>query len=202
MSHPRRQRGVTLIELMIGLIVLGVLIALTIPAFVDARQRASLRGAAEQVASFWADARFEALRRNSNVRVTLRSTATGDMCLGANLVPAGTPNATCDCFAASGGTLCNVARWPEDQGAWRAVRPNGNPTLGAPDTDLLGEAILDPKRGNLSEPTDAGMFPLLSPDGGRSEYRLNIAFDRNGRAFICEPAAAPDKLPQYVNRRC
>lgn len=198
MSHPRRQRGVTLIELMIGLIVLGVLIALTIPAFVDARQRASLRGAAEQVASFWADARFEALRRNTNVRVTLRSTATGDMCLGANTAAAG----TCDCFATSGATLCNVARWPENQSDWRAVRPNGNPTLGTPDTDLLGDAILDPKRGNLTDPAHAGMFPLMSPAGGRSEYRLNVAFDRNGRAFICEPAAAPDKLPQYVNRRC
>lgn len=201
MSHPRRQRGVTLIELMIGLIILGVLIALTVPAFVDARQRASLRGAAEQVASFWADARFEALRRNANVRVTLRSNAEGEMCLGANVVPPTTSD-TCDCFVESGAGLCNVARWPESQGDWRAVRPNGNPTLGTPDTDLLGEAILDPKRGNLTDPAHAGVFPLMSPEGGRSEYRLNVAFDRNGRAFICEPAAAPDKLPQYANRRC
>jgi len=196
---PRRQAGVTLIEMMITLIIVALILAFAIPSFLDSRQRAALRGAGDQVASFWADARFEALKRNVDVRVTLRSDGNGGLCLGANRVPDATPSATCDCFTAGS---CDVAAWPEAQSAWRGVRMPSFPTLGAPDDDNLGEAIIDPKRGELTSPTDAGVFSLQSPAGGSADYRLNVSIDRNGRAYLCEPAAAPTKLPQYVNRRC
>lgn len=198
MRFPRRQTGVTLIELMITLVIAAIILAFAIPSFIDSRQRSALRGAGDQIASFWADARFEALRRNVDVRVTMRSDANGQICLGANRVPNGT-NATCNCFTAGS---CNVATWPENQLAWRGVRVPSLPTLGSPDDDSLGEAIIDPKRGDLTNPTDAGIFPLQSPAGGSTDYRLNISIDRNGRAYLCEPAAATSKLPQYVNRRC
>ena len=193
MSSARRQLGVTLIELMITLIVVAIVLAFAIPSFIESRQRAALRGAAEQIASFWADARFEALRRNVDVRVAMRSDANGQICLGADTVDA------CDCFTAGS---CDVATWPENQSAWRGVRVPGLPTLGSPDDDALGDAVIDPKRGELTDPTHAGIFQLQSPAGGSTDYRLNLSIDRNGRAYICEPAAAPSKLPQYVNRRC
>lgn len=199
MRFPRRQMGVTLIELMITLIVVAIVLAFAIPSFIDSRQRSALRGAADQVASFWADARFEALRRNVDVRVTMRSDADGQICLGANRVPDVTPTATCDCFTAGS---CNVATWPDNQAAWRGVRITGLPTLGSPDDDSLGDAVIDPKRGDLTDPAHAGTFSLQSPVGGNTDYRLNVSIDRNGRAYVCEPSAAPSKLPQYTNRRC
>lgn len=198
MRIPRRQNGFTLVELAITLIVLSILVAMTIPTFIEARQRAALRGAADQVASFWADARFEALRRNSFVAVTMQSNVAGNMCLGARTVATNTATA-CDCFTAG---ACNVARYPADQSSWRGVRTPGNPTLGDPDTDTVGVAVIDPKRGGLGNDLHAGGFLLRSSEGGRHDYRLNVTIDRNGRAFVCEPASATDKLPQFINKRC
>ena len=200
MRIPRRQNGFTLVELAITLIVAGILIAMTIPTFIEARQRASLRGAADQVASFWADARFEALRRNSFVAVTMRTDADGNMCLGARTVTSNTDTA-CDCFTA-GLANCNVARYPDTQSSWRGVRTAGNPTLGEPDSDTVGVAVIDPKRGSLGNDLHAGGFLLQSADGSRSNYRLNVVVDRIGRAFVCEPSTATDKLPQFTNKRC
>jgi prepilin-type N-terminal cleavage/methylation domain-containing protein len=198
-KFPRRQTGVTLIELMITLIVVAIVLSFAIPSFIESRQRAAVRGAADQIAAFWADARFEALRRNIDVRVTMRSDANGQICLGANRVPDATPTATCDCFTAGS---CNVATWPENQAAWRGVRVPGLPTLGSPDDDALGDAVIDPKRGELTDPTHVGVFSLQSPAGANTDYRLNVSIDRHGRAYLCEPSAAPSKLPQYADRRC
>jgi prepilin-type N-terminal cleavage/methylation domain-containing protein len=196
--HPR-QRGVTLIELMITLAVAAIILAFAIPSFLDFRQRAALRGAADQVSNFWGEARFEALRRNSLVAVHLQSDVNGRICLGAATTTDPATNVGCDCFTAA---ACNVARYPSEQSNWRGVRVAANPTIGNDDGDLSAVVVIDPKRGNITEATDAGMFLLRSPEGGREDYRLNVSIDRNGRALLCEPAAAPSKLPQYIERRC
>ena len=199
MRIPRRQIGFTLVELMLTLIVAAILLALAIPSFIESRQRSALRGAADQVASFWADARFEALRRNSYVAVTMRGDAAGRMCLGADVVGSATSTTACDCFTAG---ACDVARYPDTQSSWRQVRMPSNPTLGPNDADLIGVAVIDPKRGSLGDDNQAGIYALQSPEGGRSSYRLNVVIDRNGRAFVCEPSTAADKLPQFTNKRC
>ncbi len=199
MRRLRYQIGVTLIELLVTLIIAAILLMMTIPAFNDSRQRAALRGAAEQAASFWADARFEALRRNQYISVTMKSDAAGQICLGAEIATSASDMAGCDCFTQAN---CSVATYPSDQRDWRRIRVPANPTLGAPDMDAIGVAVIDPKRGGLGDPTQAGVFQFQSPAGGNTDYRLNVSVDRNGRAFLCEPVAAPDKLPQYTNRRC
>lgn len=194
-----RQRiaGITLIELMVTLTVLGILAALAVPSFIEFRQRSALRGAADQLVSVWGDARFEALRRNSLVKVGLKTLDTGAFCIGVATTTDPADNTACDCFNAA----CNVASYPANQGEWRGVTAPANPTLGDTDTDDDGVAVIDPKRGGLTERTDAGALSLQGPPGQR-DYRLNFVVDGNGRAFLCEPTAAPDKLPQYTNRRC
>ena len=199
MRIPRRQTGFTLIEMMVTLIVAGILLALTVPSFIESRQRSAIRGAADQVANFWADARFEALRRNTFIAVTMQSTAAGNICLGARTVATATTTTACDCFTAG---ACNVSSYPPAQTAWRQVRVPANPTLGPTDTDLVGVAVIDPKRGQLGDPNQAGTFFLQSPEGGNRDFRLNIVVDRNGRAFTCEPTSVSDKLPQFTDKRC
>lgn len=198
MGRRFRQIGFTLIELMVALAVVAILLVMAIPSFMDFRQRAALRGGADQVVSFWADARFEALRRNRFIKVTMQSDVNGRICLGAANATGPGDATACDCFTAA---ACDVATFPTDQDEWRKLRVPSNPTLGTPDDDLVGVVVLDPKRGSITNAAHAGVFSLQSAPA-TTDYRLNVAIDRNGRAFLCEPAAAPSKLPQYLSRRC
>lgn len=208
MNHIQTSRGFTLIELIIAIAVLAILLVIAVPSFNEFRDRAALRGAADQVVSVWGDARFEALRRNQLVKVGFRTDATNGMCIGVATTTSKTDDAACDCFDVVSATTCNIAVYPSvsagpvsNQGEWRRVSFNGNPTLGDTDSNATGVVVIDPKRGNIAQASDVGDILLKGPAGG-NDYQLNIKIDRNGRAFICEPAAAGDKLPQYFNRRC
>ncbi|HEX6244049.1 MAG TPA: prepilin-type N-terminal cleavage/methylation domain-containing protein, partial [Polyangiales bacterium] len=58
----RRARGITLIECVIALAILGALMSIALPSFGDALARARLRGAAEDLALALGNARLESVR--------------------------------------------------------------------------------------------------------------------------------------------
>jgi prepilin-type N-terminal cleavage/methylation domain-containing protein len=186
--------GVTLIELLVAVAVLAILMTAAIPSFLEFRDRAGLRGSADQMASFWGEARFEALRRNSLVKVSFEVDGT-NFCLGAATTTDPADETPCGCFTAA---TCNVAVYPTEQSDWRGVRVADDTTLG----EDSGVVVIDHKRANLTEPVDAGVFMLRSAGRSSADYRLNVAIDRSARAFICEPSAATSKLPQFTDRRC
>ncbi|UXI69681.1 pilus assembly FimT family protein [Tahibacter amnicola] len=187
----KRFSGFTLIELMITIGVIAVLASLAAPSFFEFRHRSALRGAAEQVVDFWGNARFEAVKRNTPIKVTFRRATNGSMCLGAVAQTDTTDYTACDCFSATG---CALARFPADQGEWRGVTANAAPTMGAG----TGVVFIDPKRGFLSRTTDVGNLTLTS----LSPYQLRISIDMLGRASTCEPASASKKLSDYTKRTC
>lgn len=67
----RRQRGVTLLELIIGIAILSILLAVGMPMFGSWAQNTQVRTAAESVQDGLQIARNEAVRRNANVRFNL-----------------------------------------------------------------------------------------------------------------------------------
>lgn len=69
----RRQQGVTLIELMVGIAILAVMLAMGVPAFSGWIQDTQIRTAAESILNGLQTARAEAVRRNAVVRFTLTS---------------------------------------------------------------------------------------------------------------------------------
>lgn len=68
--------GFTLIEMMIGLAVMGILLGIALPAFNQFLQNTKIRNAAESTITGLNLARAEALRRNATVRFTLVSDLT------------------------------------------------------------------------------------------------------------------------------
>jgi len=72
----RLRGGFTIIELMVGLVVMGVLLAIALPSFDQFLQNTKIRNAAETTLSGLNLARAEALRRNAQVRFQLVSDLT------------------------------------------------------------------------------------------------------------------------------
>lgn len=183
-----RMRGFSLIELMVAVAVLAIGLMVAIPSFNETRQRSAVRGASDQVVSFWANARFEALKRNQPIRVGLYRDG-GSFCLGANTASSRTDTASCNCLTGA----CNVANYPADQAEWRGIRAPAD--IGNNGGDFI---VIDPKRGAVNS---AGFWELTAPSGA-PDYRLDVRINVFGRAVTCEPAAAGSKIPQFTNRRC
>jgi type IV fimbrial biogenesis protein FimT len=66
-----KSAGFTLIELMIGVAILGTLVAVGLPSFTQMLRNSQVRGAAESVANGIQRARAEAVAHNSKVQFTL-----------------------------------------------------------------------------------------------------------------------------------
>lgn len=187
-----RVKGFTLVELVITIAVFAILAALAVPSFIDLRERMALRGSADQFVSFWANAKLEALKRDQFITVDARRSGT-DMCIGATTVSTG-----CNCFTAG---ACDVGQFPAagEQSDWRGVTMTSMPTLGAPDTDDIGLATIDPKRGYLTTSSDVGGLTLQSRE---DHYRLRLYVDQRARAYLCQPTNSPRPLSDYSDRTC
>jgi type IV fimbrial biogenesis protein FimT len=187
-----RHAGVTLIELMIGLAVLAVLLAIAAPSFADFFEKARVKGAADDLTNFLALARNEATKRDRNVRVVAGG-AVGAWCFGANASPEPVPTApvgaaaTCDCTVA---TQCMVAgtRTVFDSTNYLGV------TLDAIDDDVT----FDRKLGSLTTLVGTQMdFSSRPLRNGRYILRVNIS--PMGHARACVP---PGALPMPGYRAC
>ena len=191
-SVRRRVLGFTMVELMITLTVVLVISLLAVPSFISFRQRSALRGAAEQAQGFWNQARLEAAKRNSLVKVGVF--VDGDtFCLGAAQTTDTADDEPCDCTSDE----CDVAVFPTDQAEWRGVTLNGSPTLGSDS----GVAVIESRRTALTDPAMAGAISFAAPEGS-NDYRLNLLVDRQGRATLCQSNNAVDKLSDYLSRNC
>ena len=182
--------GFTLIELMVTVAVFTILAVIAIPSFIELRERMALRGASDQLVSFWANAKMEAVKRHTSLAITIRKSGT-TMCMGATATLTG-----CNCFTAN---ACEIDQYPADQADWRGVTMVGNPTLGADDTDDIGLAIVDPKRGYLDTATDVGGATLVS---SQNRYRTKLYVDRWARPMLCAPTDSPKILSELADRTC
>jgi type IV fimbrial biogenesis protein FimT len=68
------QHGFSLVEIIIGLVIVGVLTSMAIPAFGTWSQNTQIRNAAESIQNGLQQARVEAIRRNTPVRFQLTTT--------------------------------------------------------------------------------------------------------------------------------
>jgi type IV fimbrial biogenesis protein FimT len=187
-------RGVTLIELMVTLAVLAVILTMAVPSFNKFRERSALRGAADQVVSFWTNARFEALKRNQRIKVGLIRTDDSTYYLCAAPASSNTDDAAI--AVADRVAECTFGVYPSEISEWKRMIA---PASAGKNGDVF--AVIDPKRGSLGAPGQAGFWELRSP-AADSDYRLRVNVDLFGRAVACEPAAATSDMPQFASRQC
>lgn len=80
----KRQSGFGFVELMIGVVVLGILYATAMPAFSNWVRNAKIRATAESIQNGLQLARAEAVRRNALVRFQLTDTLTNSCALSSS----------------------------------------------------------------------------------------------------------------------
>jgi len=173
--------GVTLVELMVTLGVLGILLTLAVPSFVDYYDRSAVRGAADGVISLISDARAEAVKNDLDVNIAMTGSG-GAWCLGANAASApsgGNPAAgatACDCsdtsqcFVSGQHLILAASEYPGVQ-AGAAIAP----------------MTFDSRLGVMSSFSN-GSLTLTSP---RGKYDLAVQVNPLGQARLCVPLNKP-----------
>jgi type IV fimbrial biogenesis protein FimT len=178
-----RQLGVTLIELLVGVAIVALVMALAMPSYSTWLQNSRLRGGAESILAGLQLARAEAVRRNTTVwfgvagasvwsvcLVAPTVTATAVACAAANTVQAHTAN------DAAGATVA-VGTFAVD-----GVTAGGGNPVGF---NNLGRLVTPPTAFNV----DNG---ALTAANSRD---LRVVIDAGGAARMCDPdpaVIAPD----------
>jgi len=103
--HGRRQRGFTIIELMVVIALMGILLAMALPSFDGIMQRYRVSAAADELANALQFARADAIRSRYTVYVTATGTPDGD------------------CAAAA---IANGEDWHCGVDVWEDVNGDGN----------------------------------------------------------------------------
>jgi type IV fimbrial biogenesis protein FimT len=162
----RHQRGLTLIEMMSVVAVVGVLAGTAAPAFDKVQKRRSLDGAALQMLTDFHFARSEAVARNSAVRLSFLSAADGAQCVVVHTGPAD----DCACGAA-GAAQCNA---PATVLKVQSV-PAGH---GLSITANVASMLIDPVRGTVSP---AGTIRVTQAGGTEIRHVVSMM----GRVRSC-----------------
>jgi len=179
------QHGLTLIEVMIALGILGVIAALALPSFEAFRDRERVKGVANNLVADMQFARSESVQRSR--RVTVNFTTGIQWCYGIHLVEDG-GTTECNCTPnADSSNRCNI----------KVVRGSDVPGVLMSSASFgAGGAwyAIDPRRGQILDATGAaaqGVVRLTGSSGVQLEAELNAV----GRVRLCSPDGKTGGFP-------
>jgi type IV fimbrial biogenesis protein FimT len=169
-----RQRGFTLIELMIGLVVLGILVMAAVPSYTAWIHNSKIRTTAEAVLNGIQLARAEAVRRNTNVTFVLGAGPTSDWTVTALYPAPVAPEVIQTRAAAQGSANVTVVAVPANSTAitfnslGRVLAANAAPNPAAPFTSLAFDVPVTILPANVSR-------------------NLSITVSAGGNIRMCDP---------------
>lgn len=157
---PSRQRGFTLVELLVAVAIAAILLAVGVPSFRSTIASNRLSSTTNELVGTLAQARSEAIRRG--VRVTV-------------------------CMSANGTACATTGNW--EQGWISFVDTTRSGTSAALDTGevILSVAQLDPSSTVIKGSTDVAQYVSFSSDG---TARKMLGTEGGGALRICEPSSA------------
>lgn len=195
------QRGMSLVELVIGLVILGILLALAAPSYSTWIQNTKIRTTAEAMLNGLQLARAEAVRRNTQIRFQLTDTITAGCARstsGANwIVSFDDPNGLC------ANPMLNEAVDANDPANLAPrmiqIRPAAEGSTGVAvlaDQNTIvfnGLGRVTPNPGvtiniNMSNPV-AGACAAIGGGGGPVRC-MRVAVSSGGQIRMCDPARA------------
>jgi type IV fimbrial biogenesis protein FimT len=181
-----RERGFTLLELMIVLVILAILVTLAIPMF-DMVEKRRVRGAAEEIYSAAQFARSEAIKQSRDMFFVAGISADGaNWCVGVGNV------ANCNCLngaCTERNTVFNVATTRTN------LVDNAGAALAAASPV---SAQFEFARGTVVGVGDTVRVQHTAKPSAANRYQLNVVISRMGRVQIESPNAQNDiYYPEY-----
>ena len=205
---PRRargraaERGMTIIELMVGLAIVAIVLFVAVPAFTIFLQNQQIKNAAQTVMQGLNTARAEAIRRNQAVRFQFVSNLTAGCALSTTslawVVSLANPAGNCDADAGDMGAAAQVI---EKRSATEGTRNVAIATTGGTTATfnglgrLTGAGITQIDFSNVT-----GTCEHLSASGKMRCMRVQIA--PGGEARMCHPKVAVPVPPAIDPRAC
>jgi type IV fimbrial biogenesis protein FimT len=177
MSPGKRARGVTLIELLIGLTILGILVMLALPSYSAWIQNAKIRAATESLQAGLQLARTEAVRRNVLVELVLTESVPAPADVGTIAAATNGRNWVVRVFQAGGiytqGDFIQGKNIADSGGAGVAV------AAGASSLRFNGAGRPTPT------PAATVVIDVTNPSGGDRPLRVTVS--RGGVIRTCDP---------------
>lgn len=197
----KRQSGMSLVELMIGLAIVGMLMFVAVPSFSTFLQNSQIRNAAETTMVGLNLARAEALRRNANVRFQFVSSLTSSCTLSSTslnwVVSLSDPTSACDVAPSDTNAPLIVQKRSANEGTSNiTISVTGGTTvtftgLGRQSGSGITQINFSNARGGLCEHEDT--------DGTMRCLRVMVS--TGGQAKICDPKITTAG-PPYDSRAC
>lgn len=168
------QRGFTIIELMITLMIALILAVMAASLFIDVRERTIARGAADSLVSAVAQAKLEAAKRNDFITMSVRGSGAA-WCIGLQTGTTG-----CDCLSAT----CNVTQVNTSD-------LSGARLLAAADfgTTPATDFSIDPRLGMLQNLAGGGSIVVQSARDNW-DYRVQFSVTPTAQTQLCIPTGA------------
>lgn len=194
----KRQRGLTLLELMIGLVIIALLLMMGIPAFGLWIQNTQNRGAAESLLNGLQQTRMESVRRNKQVRFEITDT-TGKVAWKFGCV-----TVTTDCPAIIQEYAANEGNGRSRIGVSRTAIPLPTPatqfdTIIAPGTNIqAGVGVTFDGIGRVpgaNAGLDITRIDVTTESNGRGK-RYVVMIAPGGQIRMCDPSLAFSANPQ------
>jgi type IV fimbrial biogenesis protein FimT len=191
-TSQRRERGLSLIELMVGLAVIGLLVLVAAPSmsrFIDLQRLRSISAALVTDIQF---VRAEAASRNVKVALKFDKTGSAMTCY---VVLTGDLT-LCDCNLAPG-SVCSGSAQREIRTV-QVLRDSGI-TLGVPASQTLNSLRFDPATGRVEVAT----LDVFSPPAGPFKIEVShpsigslvTAIEVTGRPSTCSPGGQISGVP-------
>lgn len=183
MRPGRHARGVTLIELLIGLTILGILLMLAMPSYSTWIQNTKIRAATESLQAGLQLARAEGVRRNAQVELVLTDSLPLPADVGVIVPSAAGRNWVVRVFQAGG--VYSAADFIEG----KSVAEGGGAGLlvAAGASNFRFNGVGRP----MPTPAATLVIDITNPSGGNRPLRVTVS--RGGVIRMCDPAlSAPN----------
>jgi type IV fimbrial biogenesis protein FimT len=202
MSHLMRQRGFSLVELMVALAILGLLVMAAMPGLGTWLTNTRIRNAGDSLMNGLQTARAEAIRRNQNVSfwlvnlpnpATLSNSCTLSSTDGSWIVSVGNPVNYC----AADVTSTDITVNPAGVMAGRAM--GGDSTrvsVNAKAGGSAGTSVTFNGFGRVANTTSITEIDLDGVDGGATYRKLSVMVSSMGAVRMCDPAVTSTTDPR------